>query len=116
MPYLVIVSAKLPSLSILVGERVEIRKQGGKNCSHKNTSPMFYTHTKVWSVQLEDPEDAAAQLMAMTERFKILRFTKPLPMDERHADFPSCGKCFAKFVLDREKTWQAEAAFLSRWA
>ena len=94
-------------LSVLVGERVEIRKEGGKNCSHKNTSPMFYTHTKVWSLQLDDPEDAVAQLTAMTERFKIFRFANPLPMGERLADFPSCGKCFAKLVLDEEETWQA---------
>ena len=94
-------------LSVLVGERVEIRKEGGKNCSHKNTSPMFYTHTKVWSLQLDDPEDAVAQLTAMTERFKIFRFANPLPMGERLADSPSCGKCFAKLVLDEEETWQA---------
>ena len=69
-------------LSVLVGERVEIRREGGENCSHKNTSPMFYTHTKVWSLQLDDPEDAVAQLKAMTERFKIFRFANPLPMGE----------------------------------
>ena len=103
-------------LSILVGERLEIRLEGGKNRSHKNTSPMFYTHTKVWSVQLDDPEDAVAQLTAMTERFKIYRFANPLPMRERVADFPSCGRCFAKMVLDEEVAWQAEQAFLKRFS
>ena len=56
-------------------------------------------YTKVWSLQIDDPEDAVVQLTAMTERFKIFRFANPLPVGERRADVPSCGKCFAKLVL-----------------
>ena len=76
---------------------------------------MLYTHTKVWPLQLDDPEDAVAQLTAMTERFKIFRFANPLPMGERLADFPSCGKCFAKFVLGEEATWQFETACINKF-
>lgn len=95
-------------LSVLVGERVEVRTHGGKNISFKNTAPMFYTSARAWSVHTFDPEESAELTLAMNERFTLHRWTRPLPMNERREDFPSCGACFARFVLENEAAWQAE--------
>ena len=37
---------------------------------------------------------------AMSERFKTRFWTRPLPRAGRVPDFPRCGHCFAKFILD----------------
>ena len=35
----------------------------------------------------------------MGERFTTFRFTTPLPMSARQADWPKCGRCAAGFYL-----------------
>ena len=87
-------------LSLLVGERVDVRMPGRANVSHRNTAPMFYTalvplqpwHAPRWRRELMQ--------QAMDERFVVRRWTERLPLAERVADFPQCGHCFSRFVCE----------------
>ena len=87
-------------LSLLVGERVDVRMPGRANVSHRNTAPRFYTalvplkpwHAPRWRREL--------MLHDMDERFVVGRQTERLPLGKRVADFPKCGHCFSRFVCE----------------
>ena len=78
-------------LSLLVGERVDVRMPGRANVSHRNTAPRFYTalvplqpwHAPRWRRELMQ--------QAMDERLVVRRWTEWLPSAERVADFRKCG-------------------------
>jgi hypothetical protein len=50
--------------------------------------------------------------LAMQERFNIRVWQIPLPMESRRPDFPRCGCCFSRFVLENEQEYQFQSAVL----
>ena len=87
-------------LSLLVGERLGIRVPGARPVSHRNRAPMFYTARRPLSMVSRDVSEMTDFNNAMAERFKTRFWTRPLPRAGRVPDFPRCGHCFAKFILD----------------
>lgn len=86
-------------LALTVGERVEIRQPHRKNLSHRNTAPMFLSCNSPLTVVREDVAVMTRLNQAMEERFCTRRWTRPIPLEARRADFPRCGRCCAGFFL-----------------
>lgn len=95
-------------LSLLCGEKFGIRQPGAKPTQHRNRAPMFYTARKPLTMFSYDPQEMSEYNQAMSERFNIRMWSEQgaLPFAERRADFPRCGCCFARFVLDCEQQYQ----------
>ncbi len=93
-------------LSLLCGEKVGLRMPGAKPVQHRNNAPMFYTARQPLRMFSQDPQEMLEYNQAMSERFKTRAWERPLPMNERRADFPRCGCCFAKFILTNEQDFQ----------
>ena len=53
-----------------------------------------------------DPVEILEYNQAMNERFNLRVWRKELPLEERRDDFPRCGACFSKFVLEHEQIHQ----------
>ena len=86
-------------LSILCGEKLGIRMPGTKGVQHRNCAPMFYTARQSLKMISQDVSEMEEYNEAMTERFKIRTWSKPLPKAERRPDFPKCGCCFATAMI-----------------
>ena len=86
-------------LSLIVGERMEIRVPHRANVSHRNTAPMFFSSNSMLAVRRDDPADMQRLNTAITERFRLRVWTKPIPHAARMENFPRCGKCCANFLL-----------------
>ena len=87
-------------LALLCGEQLGVRLPGKGPVMHRNTAPMFYTSWQPLTMRCADPVRMASLNGGMAERFKTRHWTQPLPMQGRIAQYPHCGRCFAKFVLD----------------
>lgn len=86
-------------LSLIVGERIDVRIPCQKNMSFRNTSPLFYTANSPLFVVRPNPQEMIRLNTAMAERFRSRVWQIPLPATERIADFPRCSKCCANFYL-----------------
>jgi len=87
-------------LSLLVGERIEIRVPNQKNVSFRNESPLFFTSNSPLYVVRPDPQAMQRLNSAMSERFCTRVWQVPFPKAERKMDFPRCSKCCALFYLE----------------
>jgi len=89
-------------LSFFLGESVGVRRPGALNTKLRNRAPCFYSgrsHMKLLpSLRHSRPECEEYNEM-MAERFATFRFFAPIPWAERVMDFPSCGRCAAKFYI-----------------
>ena len=92
-------------LNLLCGEKFGIRQPNSKPIQHRNKAPMFYTARTQLTMRSSDLVEMAEYNTAMSERFKLRVWSKPLPMAERRKDFPRCACCFAKFVLEHEQLY-----------
>lgn len=99
-------------LSLLVGERLGIRCCGAKPVQVRNTAPMFVTAAQFLSYRTDNVQEMLAFNLAMQERFNIRVWQIPLPMESRRPDFPRCGCCFSRFVLENEQEYQFQSAVL----
>ena len=86
-------------LSLIAGERMEIRVPHRVNVSHRNVAPMFFSSNTLLSVRRDNPVDMIRLNAAMSERFRTRFWAKPIPHESRVEDFPRCGKCCANFLL-----------------
>ena len=86
-------------LAVLVGERIEVRVPHRRNISRRNTAPMFLTSTSILGVVREKPQEMQRLNDAMLERFTMRVWSNPIPMEDRVANFPRCGRCSAVFYL-----------------
>ena len=86
-------------LSMLVGERIEVRVPHQRNVSFRNTSPLFYTANSPLYVLRRDPAEMMRLNAAMAERLVTRVWTRPLPKSERMPDFPRCSRCCASFFI-----------------
>ena len=86
-------------LSLVVGERMDIRLPRSIGKSFRNTSPLFFTSQSALQVKRACPVTTAQLNEAMQERFTVRRWVMPLPLAERVLDFPKCGRCSANFYL-----------------
>ena len=90
-------------LSLVVGERIDVRIPHQKNVSFRNGSPLFYTSNSLLHVKREDVAEAIRLNAAMDERFRIRLWRNPLPMSERVPNFPRCSRCCAAFFLHHSR-------------
>ena len=88
-----------PNSVILNGEKLGVRMPGQSPIQHRNMAPMFYTAWAPLSMRCENVEEMANLNVAMSERFNMRHWLRPLPREGRLPVFPHCGKCFASFVL-----------------
>ena len=86
-------------LSLLVGERMDIRVPNKKNVSFRNTSPLFYTSNTPLSVVRPDLQQTTRLNAAMAERFCTRTWHNPLPPAQRIANLPRCSRCCANFFV-----------------
>ena len=86
-------------LAVLVGERIEIRPPHRRNSSVRNTAPMFLTSDSILGLVHENPQEMQRLNDAMLERFTMRVWSNPIPMEDRVANFPRCGRCSAVFYL-----------------
>ena len=93
-------------LSLLVGERFGVRCCGAKPVQHRNTAPMFYTARGPLTYRSDDVQEMIQYTQAVAERFKTRVWAHPIPMEDRLPDFPRCGPCFSKFILQHEREYQ----------
>ncbi|CAE8608797.1 unnamed protein product, partial [Polarella glacialis] len=75
-------------LSLVAGERMDIRVPHKRNVSHRNTAPLFYSSNSQLVVARPDPAETVRLNRAMEERFCFRRFVNPIPEIERLASFP----------------------------
>ena len=87
-------------LSVLVGELTGVRVPGAPPVQHRNKAPMFYTARASITYRSGDAEEMADYNLAVSERFKMRRWSVQLRMAERRADFPACAPCAARFYLE----------------
>ena len=97
-------------LALLVGEKLAVRCCGTKPVQHRNAAPMFYTARQHLCYHSMDPHEMMDYNQAMLERFTTRRWTVPLPPGARNPDFPRCGRCFSRFVLQNERDFQSSSA------
>ena len=90
-------------LSLVVGERIDVRIPHQKNVSFRNGSPLFYTSNSLLHVKREDVAEAIRLNAAMDERFRVRLWRNPLPMSERVPNFPRCSRCCANFFLHHSR-------------
>ena len=102
----------LSIVNLLVGERLGIRCCGAKPVQVRNTAPMFVTAAQFLSYRTDNVQEMLAFNLAMQERFNIRVWQIPLPMESRRPDFPRCGCCFSRFVLENEQEYQFQSAVL----
>ena len=93
-------------LAVMAGEKLAVRCCAAKPVQHRNTAPMFYTARRHLIYKSDDAEEMVDYNQAMLERFKTRRWTVPLPMGMRDPNFPQCGRCFSRFVLQNERNYQ----------
>jgi len=86
-------------LSLIVGERMDIRCPFKKNESFRNTSPLFYTSNSPLYVVRQNPPEMVRLNAAMAERFCTRTWNIPFPIEDRISDFPRCSRCCANFFL-----------------
>ena len=87
-------------LSLIVGERMDIRCPFKKNESFRNTSPLFYTSNSPLYVVRHDPAEMTRLNTAMSERFCTRIWRNPFHIAERLAEFPRCSRCCAAFFVN----------------
>ena len=87
-------------LSLIVGERIDIRIPHAKNVSVRNSAPLFYTSNTPLSVgrRAESLEQLIRLNRAMAERFCTRVWRIPLPMADRLTQLPRCSRCCANFI------------------
>ena len=95
-------------LALLSGEKFGLRIPNAKPKQHRNLAPMFYTGRQPLRMRSDDVEEMLEYNQAMDERFKTRTWSQPLRKCERVPDFPRCGCCFAKFILQAEHDYQVE--------
>ena len=86
-------------LQMLCGEKIGIRVPRAPPVQHRNKAPMFYTAWAPLSMRSQNSEEMMNHNQAMSERFKIRRWTNALPTSGRIPKVQQCGKCFACFIL-----------------
>ena len=86
-------------LSLFVGESLGLRLPGVVNKKYPNLCPCFYSGRAPMQCQRRESGAAAKLSAMMDERFTTFRFFQPLPMAERDARWPQCGRCAAGFFL-----------------
>ena len=86
-------------MSLMAGEKFGIREPGKKPRQFRNTAPMFYTAWGPLTFKSKDARKTWTYNKAMSERFKIRQWERPLPANGRLPKFPHCACCFASFIL-----------------
>ena len=67
---------------------------------------MFYTARGPLTYRSDDVQEMIQYTQAVAERFKTRVWAHPIPMEDRLPDFPRCGPCFSKFILQHEREYQ----------
>ena len=82
------------------------------NKKFKCGAPCFYTGAAAIAASGRNRVEYQGM---MDERFKTFTFSRPLPMEHRRADFPQCGRCCARFLLEGTQAPQ-QAPVVAQWA